>query len=130
MFAADTADTADGLRESFLYIFKAPPPGPLAQPTRRTASAPLRLPLRRRNARSGRRDIQNSGGRHRHTAVTQRSPAWRPPAPGARLFRVGPESAKTSPSATTAQLRALTEPARKSRTSDTYQGQGEMRQSR
>lgn len=47
-----------------------------------------------------------------------------PPAPDARLFRVGPEPVKTSPTATAARLRVLTEPARKSRTSGTYRGQG------
>jgi hypothetical protein len=42
---------------------KAAPPGPLAPPTRRTASAPLRFPLRRRKRRSSWRDMRTPGGR-------------------------------------------------------------------
>jgi hypothetical protein len=53
-----TANSADSAAcENFLYGFKAAPAGPLAPPTRRTASAPLRFPLRRRKRRSGWRDM-------------------------------------------------------------------------
>jgi hypothetical protein len=49
---------------TFSSCFKAAPPGPLAPPTRRTASTHARLPFRRRTRRSGWRDMRNPGGRH------------------------------------------------------------------
>jgi hypothetical protein len=49
-------------RENFLYGFKAAPPGPLAPPTRRTAVAWLRSPLRRRQRRSGWRESAEPKG--------------------------------------------------------------------
>ena len=85
------------------------PAGSLAPPTRRTADAPAAAAnagrLARKHKASGRHDIQQLPGSAGNGA----------PAPAVRIVRVGPEPVKSAFGVGCADLRLLTEPARKSR---------------